>query len=86
MEEASGISGQVLPFAAQVIKVTATRNGEDVNTFADVTGNYKIQGLAYGTYFLTFTPNELYFPKTVGSVVVVKGKIKAFPPFTLTLK
>jgi len=86
LEEASGISGQVLPVAAQVIKVTAARNGEEVNTFADVTGNYKIQGLADGTYSLTFTPNELYSPNTVESVVVVNGKITTVPPVTLTLK
>jgi hypothetical protein len=86
LEEASGISGQVLPVAAQVIKLTATRSGEEVNTFTDVTGNYKIQGLADGTYSLTFTPNELYSPKTVAAVVVVKGKITTVPPVTLTLK
>ncbi len=86
LEEASGVTGQVLPVAAQVIKVTAARSGEEFNTFADVTGNYKIQGLADGIYALKFTPNELYKPSTVAAVVVVKGKITTVPPVTLTLK
>jgi protocatechuate 3,4-dioxygenase beta subunit len=66
--------------------VTANRNGVEVNTFTDENGNYTIQGLAPGTYDLTFTPNERYNPGSRTRITVEEDKVTTVPAVTLTLK
>lgn len=86
LEQSQGIQGQVLPLAAQAVRVTVAGNGIEVSTFADANGNYIVQGIGTGTYNLTFTPNELYNPTNVTGIVVENDKLTIVPPVTLTLK
>ena len=84
-EVSTGLMGQVLPLEAQPVKVTAQGEGEEMNTFVDANGNYKITGLDNGTYSLTFTPNELYAPIVSSGVIVEEGKLTSVEPITLVL-
>jgi len=75
MEAAQGIQGRVFPGDAYPVRVSVSGNGTEVNTFVNDAGDYSIMGLTPGTYKLTFTPNEHYFPQSLTGVVIEEGKI-----------
>ena len=85
LQEAAGISGQVLPIEAQMIEVTAVDGDDTYTTYVDENGNFKIQGLDSGTYSLVITPNELYAPVQVDGILVEDGEMTVVEPITLDL-
>lgn len=85
LQEAAGISGQVLPLEAQMIEVTAVDGDDTYTTYVDENGNFKIQGLDSGTYSLVITPNELYAPVQVDGILVVDGEMTVVEPIILDL-
>lgn len=74
-EVSTGLMGQVLPLEAQPVQVTVEGEGDDINTFADVNGNYKVTGLDDGTYKITFTPNDAYDIVVVEGIIVEDGMV-----------
>ncbi|WP_111668991.1 DUF4382 domain-containing protein [Algoriphagus litoralis] len=86
LEQSQGLQGQVLPIEAQPIQVTVSGGGQVYDSFVSESGNYVLQGIAPGTYTITFTPNEAYNPVTVADVLVEAGKLTSVPAVTLTLK
>lgn len=85
LQEAAGISGQVLPVEAQMIEVTAVDGDDTYTTYVDENGNFKIQGLDAGTYSLVITPNELYAPVQVDGILVEDGEMTVVEPIILDL-
>lgn len=85
LQEAAGISGQVLPVEAQMIEVTAVDGDDTYTTYVDENGNFKIQGLDAGTYSLVITPNELYAPVQVDGILVEDGEMTVVDPIILDL-
>lgn len=85
LQEAAGISGQVLPLEAQMIEVTAVDGDDTYTTYVDENGNFKIQGLDSGTYSLVITPNELYAPVQVDGILVEDGEMTVVEPIILDL-
>ncbi|SHO62056.1 DUF4382 domain-containing protein [Algoriphagus zhangzhouensis] len=85
LQEAAGISGQILPIEAQMIEVTAVDGDDNYTTYVDENGNFKIQGLDSGTYSLVITPNELYAPVQIDGILVVDGEMTVVDPIILDL-
>lgn len=85
LQEAAGISGQIMPLEAQMIEVTAMDGDDTYTTYVDENGNFKIQGLDAGTYSLVITPNELYVPVQIDGIMVEDGEMTVVEPITLEL-
>lgn len=85
LQEAAGISGQILPVEAQMIQVTVFDEDDSYTTYVDENGNFKIQGLDSGTYSILIEPNELYLSVQLDGIVVEDGTITNVDPVTLEL-
>jgi hypothetical protein len=76
------VSGKVFPADAHpVIKIYNT-NGAGA-AIAEKSGEYKIRGLAEGTYKVTFTGENGYVQTTLNDIKVVKDKETKIPEVTL---
>ena len=70
--QSGSIKGKVQPIGTMVA-VTATANGVNYSTVADVQGNFVIKGLPAGTYDVTLTPAAPLSVVTKTNVVVQTG-------------
>ncbi|WP_339875296.1 DUF4382 domain-containing protein [uncultured Algoriphagus sp.] len=84
-EISAGIMGQTLPVGARPVQVSAQKGDEEMNTFVDANGNYKITGLDDGIYTLTFTPNNTYKVLVLEGIEVEDGLITTVDPVVLSL-
>lgn len=70
------ISGKVTPINAQVL-VTASNGLDEINTFTDVNGFFRLSAVPNGTYDITLTPDADANLQTVviEGVVVINGEV-----------
>lgn len=82
MHDTGGLEGVILPFAARPY-VTAWNDTDTATAKPEENGEYKIRGLAAGTYSIIFQGSFGYQDTTITGVEVTTGKTVKIPGITL---